>query len=116
MELHSEGVITLNDCREFTAIVCDGNCLGSNWRSIRMRVIDERSRLDIAQQARSSQWSDLVPANVRSLDAGRKALTYAVERAQPAHVWGLLAAFKHPLHADADAKERNACRDRALYH
>src|ERR1035438_3333358 len=48
---------------------------------------------------------------MRRFHACRKALAFALHYTQPRSLRRFLTPLKHPLHADADAQERNATAD-----
>src|SRR5947209_7897641 len=104
MELHAEVVIAFDNRGKLSAVVGDGHCLSGDWRTVRVRVIDECSRFNSTQQPRFSYRFDLVPTNMWGLDSCGKTLADRVQRSQAAHFRRLFTALEHPLHANADTK------------
>src|ERR1700689_3876931 len=111
MKLNAKDVIPFHRRRKPPAILaaCDRRLSDRSTKG--MREINERGRRHTAQQPRGQVNLKLVPSNMGRLHARRKALALAVQQAQPWSLRRFLTALKHPLHPDADSKERHSAFD-----
>ena len=116
MELHAHDIAALDGCGK-------GLDVGRNGRSIRgyrcpegMRKVHVLARVNSAEQARISNRLDRVPAHVRNFfPAVGKAGAGFGEVPQARMLRCFARSGKEPLHADADAEERNAARNRVSH-
>ncbi len=112
MELHAHDVAALDGRGEGLDVVRDGGRVGRDRRLVGMREVDKFAGFDSGQQARGRAHVERIPAYMGNLFvAFGEAGALIRKMRQP----GLIGCFSRtriePLHADADAEERNAARD-----
>src|SRR5262245_37987839 len=110
-KLHTENVVPLDGRGERSAVIARCHRRGDHWRTIRVREVHENWRLDSAQHPRVSANFNLVPADVRRLNARRETRTLAGEQAGTRGIRSFRAALKQPLHSYANPQEWLAPRN-----
>src|SRR6516164_4039422 len=104
MKLHAKQVAAFDRSGKWSFVGAGCDSTPTEWGTIRMREVNVGARRDATQQR--SVCSDLnpVPADVGRLHAIRKSCANSRESPVTRQFRRLVAAFKHPLQAEADSE------------
>ncbi len=106
MKLHAEQVAVFRRSREWGFVDTGGDSIRTQRRPIGMGEIHVGVRRNVAQQPRARINCDAVPANVRRFHLVGESRAFAWKDSYSSQLRCLLAAFEHPLQAQANAEHR----------
>src|SRR5690349_16641885 len=111
MKLHTKHMIPFDDRRELSTVLTARDSRIGKRGAKGMREIHKRLRWHFSQEPGGRGDQQLVPPHVRRFHACGKAFAFALKQAETGGFRRLLAALKHPLHADTDAEKRDLTLD-----